>query len=109
MHPILIAWQSFLQPGLPFLDQPICVLCSSAVSVELFDNLCSDLIQQIKVVCERALQQAGLRACHICSVERLGGASRTPAVVRAIQDVFALYTDPRRHVSLPLVVCMLGI
>lgn len=74
--------------------------CSSHVSTEVFERLCSRLMAQIKTVCQRALQAAGLQPWEVHGVERVGGASRTPAILQVIREVFSLDKGPSRYALL---------
>lgn len=62
-----------------------------------YERLVSDLIQRSIDPCESALKDAGLKASDIDEIILVGGATRTPAVIEAVQSFFG--KEPNRSVN----------
>lgn len=53
-----------------------------------FEKLSSNLLEKLKVPCQRALAEAGLSVDRIHSVEVVGSGSRIPAILRTLSSLF---------------------
>lgn len=62
-----------------------------------YERLVSDLIQRSIDPCEQALKDAGMKASDIDEIILVGGATRTPAVIEAVQSFFG--KEPNRSVN----------
>lgn len=71
--------------------------CRSEVTLQQFEQLAEPVLDRVLKPCEDALKIAGLTAEQISSVEMVGGASRTPAIVRKVADFFK--QEPKRSGS----------
>ena len=58
------------------------------LSREKFEELVADLVQQTVEPCERALQDAKVRAKDIDKVILVGGQTRSPVVERTVEEIF---------------------
>jgi molecular chaperone DnaK (HSP70) len=67
---------------------------------EKFEELADPVLQRVRQPVMHALQMANLSAGDIASVELCGAASRTPAIVKTVAEVFG--QDPKRCVVSPL-------
>lgn len=61
---------------------------NKTLSLEEFENLVSDLIEQTIEPCQKALQDAKLRPSDIDKVILVGGQTRSPIVERTVQKIF---------------------
>ncbi len=61
---------------------------STVLTRERFEELVEDLIQKTRGPCEEALRLAGLRPEEIHEVLLVGGQTRTPRVIQAVQAIF---------------------
>lgn len=84
-----------LGPILPHTVQQCFCWCSASVDIGTFERLCEALTRNIAKALRQALANARCTPASIAVVERVGGASRTPSVVRAIQSVFELPQGPK--------------
>lgn len=77
--------------------------CSSSISRDEFERLAAGLLAGVERTLKDALRKACLRAEDIDTVERVGGASRTPAIAKAITNVFGLAAvqELKRYDSTP--------
>jgi heat shock protein 4 len=55
---------------------------------EEFEEIVAPILEQLKSLCEATLQNSGLNAAEIHSVELLGDATRTPAVQEVVKAAF---------------------
>lgn len=70
------------------------------MTVEAFEEMCAPLMLQVKETLQTVLQKAQLKPCDVKIVERVGGASRTPAILQVIRKVFKLegsLRQPKRY------------
>lgn len=72
------------------------MLCRSDVTREKFEELAAPILQRAMKPCQDALTKAGLTASDIAAVEMVGAASRTPAIVKTVAEVFN--QEPKRCV-----------
>lgn len=70
---------------------------SASVSRDLFNALCFDLVRRSFAVCERALQDAKVRAEDIDDVVMVGGTTHIPLVRASVEQFFG--KKPRTEVS----------
>jgi molecular chaperone DnaK (HSP70) len=71
------------------------VRCRSEITREKFEELAAPILAKAMKPCEDALAKAGLTAGDIAAVEMVGAASRTPAIVKTVADVFK--QEPKRY------------
>ncbi|HSN88358.1 MAG TPA: molecular chaperone DnaK, partial [Thermoanaerobaculia bacterium] len=69
-----------------------------------FEELVSDLVDRTEGPCLDALKQAGLRADQIDEVLLVGGQTRSPIVIRAVEKIFG--KKPNREINPDEVVAM---
>ncbi|HSK78245.1 MAG TPA: molecular chaperone DnaK [Thermoanaerobaculia bacterium] len=69
-----------------------------------FEELVSDLVDRTEGPCLDALKQAGLRADQIDEVLLVGGQTRSPIVIRAVERIFG--KKPNREINPDEVVAM---
>lgn len=84
------------QPSVPCGQPRQLLRCRSTITVAEFERLSASLLERMEQTLARALASAGVSASDIHTVERVGGASRTPAIVETIKRVFCLEKDPKR-------------
>lgn len=68
--------------------------CRSDVTRDKFEELASPILARAMKPCEDALAKAGISASDISAVEMVGAASRTPALVKTVAEVFK--QEPKR-------------
>jgi molecular chaperone DnaK len=69
-----------------------------------FESLVKELVERTEGPCQDALRQAGLRADQIDEVLLVGGQTRTPMVMRAVERIFG--RAPNREINPDEVVAM---
>lgn len=69
-----------------------------------FEDLVRDLVESTEGPCKDALKQAGLRADQIDEVLLVGGQTRTPMVLQAVEKIFG--RSPNRSINPDEVVAM---
>ena len=69
-----------------------------------FENLISDLLNQIEKPCYEALKDAGIKLENLNQVILVGGQTRTPKVVERVQQIFG--KQPNRDINPDEVVAM---
>lgn len=69
--------------------------CRSEITLEKFEELAAPVLERVVKPCEDALKTAGLTIEQISSVEMVGAASRTPAIVRKVAEFFK--QEPKRY------------
>lgn len=68
--------------------------CRSDVTRDKFEELAAPILARAMKPCEDALAKAGITAADVAAVEMVGAASRTPAIVKTVADVFK--QEPKR-------------
>jgi molecular chaperone DnaK len=71
---------------------------------ERFEDLVGDLVERTEGPCRDALKEAGLRADQIDEVLLVGGQTRSPIVIRAVERIFG--RKPNREINPDEVVAM---
>jgi molecular chaperone DnaK len=69
-----------------------------------FEDLVRDLVERTEAPCQDALKQAGLRADQINEVLLVGGQTRSPIVMQAVERIFG--RKPNREINPDEVVAM---
>ncbi|RPH56833.1 molecular chaperone DnaK, partial [bacterium] len=69
-----------------------------------FEDLVGDLVERTEGPCQDAMKQAGLRADQIDEVLLVGGQTRSPLVIRAVERIFG--RKPNREINPDEVVAM---
>jgi molecular chaperone DnaK len=77
---------------------------SRTLSRQKFEGLVQDLVERTEGPCRDALEQAGLRPDQIDEVLLVGGQTRTPLVMRKVEEIFA--REPNREINPDEVVAM---
>ena len=62
-----------------------------------FENMCKDLFERCKTPCLNALQDSKLNKNDLNQVILVGGATRMPAVLKLVKDIFGI--DPKATVN----------
>lgn len=70
------------------------MFCRSDVTREKFEELAAPILERTMKPCVEALAQAGITATDVSAVEMVGAASRTPAIVKTVSEVFN--QEPKR-------------
>ena len=68
--------------------------CRSDVTRDKFEELAAPILARAMKPCEDALVKAGITAADVSAVEMVGAASRTPAIVKTVAEVFK--QEPKR-------------
>ena len=77
---------------------------SRTLTREAFEGLVADLVRRTEDPCREALEAAGLRADEIQEVLVVGGQTRTPLVLKTVEELFG--TTPNREINPDEVVAM---
>jgi molecular chaperone DnaK len=77
---------------------------SRTLTREAFEVLVGDLVKRTEVPCREALEAAGLRADQVQEVLVVGGQTRTPLVLKTVEELFG--TTPNREINPDEVVAM---
>lgn len=77
---------------------------SRTLTRDAFEVLVGDLVKRTEVPCREALDAAGLRADQIQEVLVVGGQTRTPLVLKTVEELFG--TTPNREINPDEVVAM---
>ncbi len=70
---------------------------SRTITRGLFEKLVEDLVQKTEGPCRDALQEAGLEASEVDEVLLVGGQTRSPIVIRAVEKIFG--RPPNREIN----------
>ena len=68
-----------------------------SINRSTFEQLISPLLQRLKVPCEKALKDAGLKTSDIAEVVLVGGSTRIPSVVAIAKDIFG--KEPNKSIN----------
>ncbi|MDH3255872.1 MAG: Hsp70 family protein, partial [Acidobacteriota bacterium] len=77
---------------------------SRTLSRDAFEILVADLVRRTEAPCREALEAAGLRADQIQEILVVGGQTRTPLVLKTVEELFG--TKPNREINPDEVVAM---
>ena len=77
--------------------------CRSEMTRDKFEELAAPVLERVRKPVMQALEIAGIPASDVAAVEMCGAASRTPAMVKTVAEVFG--QEPKRYARPPLPPC----